>query len=465
MGSSPQAASRSIMAAKGFWKLFGFKQKEAVVDDKENTPVETVVVENDGAVKVFREKKDSAGSYDSTSSLTTIIKRPLTRKKSQSEYCLQITYEDEGYGNLKSKVSKKQSFRFPAPICAAESAETMHAIDMSSNTKLNGDSLVSLPPHMAKLARHTVSIDSLKCSQKGQTCSTNSLQTVNTRSADDKYRQALKQQLRATQSCDLMAVDKLGKHEAVRKTMSATSSARIKEESNIMKNIKKREMVSAVKGKMDGKNSSLTRLASRRGIVGKSSVTNCKVGFNPNQSKTVLSENVNYEPVWKDSVFINECMDWHNLLQARHGVKQLQLDPQLCLMAQNWANLLAHTNEFYYQNPKEYGENLLLWPLPILPPSSMAMKCPDVNGKYVATYWYRSHATFPYQKDPDVLQSYASAFTQLVWAASQKFGCGKARSSSGKVVVVAYYYPKGNISNKYHLNVIQPAEVDGGEKY
>ena len=235
----------------------------------------------------------------------------------------------------------------------AESAETMHALDLSSNYKLAGDSLASLPPHMSKLVRHTGSTDSLKCSQKGQTCSTNSLQTVNTRSADDKYRQALKQQLRATQSCDLMAVDKLAKHDAVRKTMSATSSARIKEESNILRNIKKREMVSAVKGKIDGKNTSLARLASKKGLAAKSGVTNCKVGFSPNQNKTILSENENYEPVWKDSVFINECLDWHNLLRARHGVKQLQLDPQLCLMAQNWANLLAHTNEFYYQNPKE----------------------------------------------------------------------------------------------------------------
>ena len=88
-----------------------------------------------------------------------------------------------------------------------------------------------------------------------------------------------------------MAVDKLAKHDVVRKTMSATSSARIKEESNILRNIKKREMVSAV--------------------------------FSPDQIKTILSENENYEPVWKDSVFINECLDWHNLLRARHGVKQL----------------------------------------------------------------------------------------------------------------------------------------------
>lgn len=337
------------MAAKGFWKLLGFRQKHIVIDEKEDTPVETVVVENDGAVKIFSEKKCSAESHDSTSSLSTIIKQPLMRKKSQSDYCLQITYEDEGKG----KLGKKQSFRFNAPICMAESAETMHALDLSSNYKLAGDSLASLPPHMSKLVRHTASTDSLKCSQKGQTCSTNSLQIVNTRSADDKYKQALKQQLRATQSCDLMAVDKLAKHDVVKKTMSATSSARIKEESNILRNIKKREMVSAVKGKIDGKNTSLARLASKKGLVAKSGVTNCKVGFNPNQNKTILSENENYEPVWKDSIFINECLDWHNLLRARHGVKQLQLDPQLCLMAQNWANLLAHTNEFYYQNPKE----------------------------------------------------------------------------------------------------------------
>ena len=124
------------------------------------------------------------------------------------------------------------------------------------------------------------------------------------------------------------------------------------------------------------------------------------------------------------------------------------------------------------------GENLLLWPLPILPPSSLAKKVPDVTGRYVATYWYRSHSSFPYHADPDVMQSYASrkisrkhsvnkysltnfpgAFTQMVWAASQTFGCGKARSSNGKVIVVAYYYPKGNIPDKYHLNVVQPRET------
>ena len=49
----------TAMAARAVWKLFGFKQKEEEVAEKESTPVETVVVENDGAIKVFREKKET----------------------------------------------------------------------------------------------------------------------------------------------------------------------------------------------------------------------------------------------------------------------------------------------------------------------------------------------------------------------------------------------------------------------
>ena len=53
----------------------------------------------------------------------------------------------------------------------------------------------------------------------------------------------------------------------------------------------------------------------------------------------------------------------------------------------------------------------------------------------------------------------SGAFSQMVWAGSEKFGCGKARSSNGKVIVVAYYYPRGNVPDKFHLNVIQPRET------
>lgn len=135
--------------------------------------------------------------------------------------------------------------------------------------------------------------------------------------------------------------------------------------------------------------------------------------------------------------FVSECLDWHNLLRARHTAGPLRLEPGLCARAQQWADLLAHTEQFHYQRPPDLGENLLLFP-----PSSLALQAPDVNGKYCATYWYRSHSSFPYSNPPATLQSYASAFTQLVWAASKMFGCGKAKSPSGKMIVVAYYHPR-----------------------
>ena len=36
----------------------------------------------------------------------------------------------------------------------------------------------------------------------------------------------------------------------------------------------------------------------------------------------------------------------------------------------------------------------------------------------------------------------SAQFSQMVWANSVKFGCGKARSRTGKIIVVANYEPK-----------------------
>ena len=53
----------------------------------------------------------------------------------------------------------------------------------------------------------------------------------------------------------------------------------------------------------------------------------------------------------------------------------------------------------------------------------------------------------------------------MVWIGSKYFGCGKARSRSGKILVVGHYFPRGNIPGEYHLNVLPSAEsfgVNGG---
>ena len=47
----------------------------------------------------------------------------------------------------------------------------------------------------------------------------------------------------------------------------------------------------------------------------------------------------------------------------------------------------------------------------------------------------------------------------MVWVGSRSFGVGKARSKSGKVIVVAHYHPKGNIPGQFHTNVLPPTDI------
>lgn len=46
----------------------------------------------------------------------------------------------------------------------------------------------------------------------------------------------------------------------------------------------------------------------------------------------------------------------------------------------------------------------------------------------------------------------------MVWVSSRYFGVGKARSRSGKLVVVAHYSSPGNINGAYMENVLPPVE-------
>ena len=46
----------------------------------------------------------------------------------------------------------------------------------------------------------------------------------------------------------------------------------------------------------------------------------------------------------------------------------------------------------------------------------------------------------------------------MVWASSTRFGVGKSRSRTGKTIVVAHYYPKGNLVGKFHENVFPAVE-------
>lgn len=169
-----------------------------------------------------------------------------------------------------------------------------------------------------------------------------------------------------------------------------------------------------------------------------------------NRPMSIAHDSSDLETDWRDSEFITECLCWHNVYRQRHHAPPLTMSPQLCEYAQTWANHLAHTNTFYYRNDREVGQNLYCRPGGGVPG--------DVTGQDVASYWYSAVKQYNFLGEPDVLHANVNAghFTQLIWSGSRYFGVGKARSRSGKIIVVANYQPVGNVSGHFQSNVLPP---------
>ncbi|KAJ8984631.1 hypothetical protein NQ317_009859, partial [Molorchus minor] len=105
------------------------------------------------------------------------------------------------------------------------------------------------------------------------------------------------------------------------------------------------------------------------------------------------------QTAWQDSDFITDCLCWHNVYRQRHSAPPLTMSPELCYLAQTWANWptpthLAHTNRFY-RNDKDIGQNLFCRP------SNGLVQ--DLSGQEVATYWYSAVRSYDYGREPDCL--------------------------------------------------------------
>lgn len=179
--------------------------------------------------------------------------------------------------------------------------------------------------------------------------------------------------------------------------------------------------------------------------------------FDDDESKVVL-----------DRDFILDCLCWHNEYRARHESPALTISNevswslfylffrsvflktmfflQLCEKAQRWADKLAASNEFYYKtNEKTLGQNLFCCPANNV--------LTDLTGQEVASYWYKEVKKYDFFKETSLLHTNVNTghFTQMIWCASRYFGVGKAFSKTGKMFVVAFYFPCGNIVDKFQV--------------
>lgn len=133
----------------------------------------------------------------------------------------------------------------------------------------------------------------------------------------------------------------------------------------------------------------------------------------------------------------------HNQLRQLHSAPALVIDEKLNIMAQRWAEQLAKKDIVEHSPDTSVGENIY---------AAWGSGNPfDVHGKTAVQAWYDEIKLYKFAKPGFSMET--GHFTQVVWKNTVSLGCGKARSTTGKVYVVCNYEPQGNFLNQFQDNV------------
>ncbi|KAF7259203.1 hypothetical protein EG68_04296 [Paragonimus skrjabini miyazakii] len=143
-----------------------------------------------------------------------------------------------------------------------------------------------------------------------------------------------------------------------------------------------------------------------------------------------------------DTLLNNEAISVHNKLRELHGCPPLVYDSSLARSAQLWAEQLARTKCMRHSEQETYGENLAY---------KGSLNKATLSGEEATRIWYDQRIMHDFNGEFTYETGY---FTQLVWKDTKIVGFGRSSSVDGQAVyVVAHYAPKGNVKNKFALNV------------
>lgn len=123
----------------------------------------------------------------------------------------------------------------------------------------------------------------------------------------------------------------------------------------------------------------------------------------------------------------------HNQLRALHKAPPLEWSAKCQESAETWAKQLAREGRVYHGDHDDVGENI-------------AMSSDKLTADQAVQLWYDQVAMYDFAE-----QGYSCEtghFTQLVWGRTTHVGVAMAQGSAG-IVVVAHYYPAGNIQGKF----------------
>ena len=132
----------------------------------------------------------------------------------------------------------------------------------------------------------------------------------------------------------------------------------------------------------------------------------------------------------------------HNLERRAAGVQPLIWDPELALAASAYAHQLASSGAFQHSDRRlrrGVGENLWTGTRGAFSPERMI-------GNWASEKRWFQAGTFPNVSRTGRWDQVAH-YTQMVWRATTKVGCGLA-SGRGRDVLVCRYSPAGNIDGR-----------------
>ena len=125
-----------------------------------------------------------------------------------------------------------------------------------------------------------------------------------------------------------------------------------------------------------------------------------------------------------------EMLEAHNAVRARVGVPPLAWSAQLAAVAQDWADRLIATRTFAHRPDDRYGENLY------------AISGGAASPAQVVAAW--AEEARGYDPRSNTCAGICGHYTQIVWRATHRVGCGVATDPE-REVWVCDYDPPGNV--------------------
>lgn len=136
-----------------------------------------------------------------------------------------------------------------------------------------------------------------------------------------------------------------------------------------------------------------------------------------------------------------------NLIREIHQVPYLIRNNDIDSIAQSFSNKLSKKGgNLEFSNNKYKGEEL--------GEITFYNELGEINIDSLIEYWYEDEKYFEY----NAKNQEATPFAQLVWKDSKQIGIGLSKDNNGCTYIVINFYPSGNVTDQYNLNVFAPKE-------